>query len=262
MRFERRGARTVLTHSYAEPPFRAGNVFDLDGAAYVIMVCAGPGIFAGDVLHQSIHVGPGAQVVMASQSALQVHPSAALLPAIVRYEYRLDEDAELRCHWDPVIPFAGARLDQRFDLALAASSRLYWTDALMAGRVRHGEAWRFGSLAHQLSVRVHSSLTYLERYLLAPADRGLERRWMAGTTTHLSTMLVRHPGATSETADAVHDRLVEAGLAGVGIDLVEPGLLVGRLMDQNGAAFHAARASYRTFVMEAIFGGAEPAARK
>ena len=43
--FERRGARTVVAHAYAEPPFRIGRTFDLQGAAYVIIVCAGPGIF-------------------------------------------------------------------------------------------------------------------------------------------------------------------------------------------------------------------------
>src|SRR5476651_1730600 len=69
--FERRRGRTVLAHSYAEPPFRVGRAFDLDGAAYVILVSSGPGIFAGDSLRQSIHVGPGARVVLTSQSALQ-----------------------------------------------------------------------------------------------------------------------------------------------------------------------------------------------
>src|SRR5579862_951744 len=67
LRFERRRGRTVLAHSYAEPPFRSGGVFDLDGAAYVILVTSGPGIFAGDSLQVSIHVGPGATVTLTSQ---------------------------------------------------------------------------------------------------------------------------------------------------------------------------------------------------
>ena len=44
--FECRRGRTVLAHAYAEPPYRVGRSFDLDGALYVIVVCAGPGIFA------------------------------------------------------------------------------------------------------------------------------------------------------------------------------------------------------------------------
>ena len=48
--FEARGGRTVLAHAYAEPPLRIGRTFDLGGAAYVILVCSGPGVFAGDTL--------------------------------------------------------------------------------------------------------------------------------------------------------------------------------------------------------------------
>ena len=43
-----------------------------------------------------------------------------------------------------MIPFAGARLEQRFDLAgRRRPAALYWSDALMSGRVSRGEAWRF-----------------------------------------------------------------------------------------------------------------------
>src|SRR5438128_672298 len=69
LRFEHRRGRTILTHAYAEPPLRIGHVFDVDGAAYVILVCAAPGVFAGDCLHQQVTVGRGARVLLASQSA-------------------------------------------------------------------------------------------------------------------------------------------------------------------------------------------------
>src|SRR5947209_19755524 len=54
--FERRDGRTVVAHSYAEPPFRISRTFDLGGAAYVIIMCSGPGIFARATLRQSIQV--------------------------------------------------------------------------------------------------------------------------------------------------------------------------------------------------------------
>ncbi len=262
MRFERRGGRTVLEHAYAEPPFRPGGVFDLNGAAYVIVVCSGPGIFGGDTLHQSIHVGPGATVVMASQSALQVHPGAQGATAVVRHDYSVDDDAELRCQWDPVIPFAASRLDQQFDLRLAPNSRLYWTDAMMAGRVSRDERWKFASLAHELRVQMGPSTVYLERYTLDPSDREVTGRWIADAATHFSTLLTCHPRADREAVDVIRSRLAESGLDGIGVDLLEPGVAVARLMQTGGAPFARVRASYRAFVMEAIFGGAEPAARK
>jgi urease accessory protein UreH len=262
--FEQRRGRTVLAHSYAEPPFRTGGVFDLDGAAYVILVTSGPGIFAGDSLQVSIHVGAGATVMLTSQAALQVHPPAhpAHPAALLRHDYRVDEDAELQCHWDPVIPFAGSRLDQRFDLQVADSSRLYWTDALLAGRVSRGEAWQFESLAHELRLRVGSRLACLERYTLAPSEDRAARAWTSARATHLATVLAWHAGATRDAVDALYQRIHEEIGGGVGVDLVEPGLTVARLMGSNGASFSRARASYRAFALESIFGGPDRVPRK
>src|SRR6266508_7028707 len=90
--FGARNGRTFVAHSYAEPPFRIGRSFDIDGAAYVILVCSGPGIFAGDALQLSIRVGSGARVVLTSQSALQVHPSATVSPAAIRHHYVVEDE--------------------------------------------------------------------------------------------------------------------------------------------------------------------------
>src|SRR5262249_21735464 len=73
--FEARRGRTILAHAYAEPPFHIARTFDLDGAAYAILVCSAPGVFGGDTLTQSVHVGGGACVVLASQAAVQAHPA-------------------------------------------------------------------------------------------------------------------------------------------------------------------------------------------
>ena len=158
--FEYRGGRTVVTRAYAEPPLRIGRSFDLDGAAYVILVCSGPGVFAGDdCLRQRVTVGRGARVLLASQSALQVHPSAGgRLPPLSITSTGSSEEGELLCQWDPVIPFADARLVQRVDVDLATSSRFYWSDGLMSGRVSRGETWRFDSIDHELRVAVSGAL--------------------------------------------------------------------------------------------------------
>jgi urease accessory protein UreH len=251
-----------VAHSYAEPPFRIGRTFDLGGAAYLILACSGPGIFAGDTLHQSIRVGRGARVVLTSQSALQVHPAAARSPALIHHDYLVEDDGELHCHWDPVIPFAAARLVQRFDLQMAGSSRLYWSDAVMAGRVSRGEAWQFQSLAHELRLRIGSSLAYLERYTVAPGDRAVGRRWMAADAPYLATALVRHRDGTPEAAEALHRSLAELSGVRAGVDLVAPGLIVARFLASNGVAFGRARASYRTRALRSIFGGPELVPRK
>jgi len=262
--FERRGGRTVLAHAYAEPPFRVGRTFDVDGAAYAILVCAGAGVFGGDELAQSIHVGPGARVVLTTQAALQVHPAsrARQSPACVHQRFTVDDDGELHGQWDPVIPFAGARFEQIVDIRLGERSRMYWSDALMAGRVTRGEQWRFDRLAHELSLTIAGRRAYLERYTLAPADRAVDRAWTTRGAAYFSTAIVRDPRTSAETVEALHRRLAALDGVAAAVDLVEPSLAVARLMAAGGVPFAHARTSCREWALAAIFQRPELAARK
>ena len=209
-----------------------------------------------------MHLGPDARAVLTSQAALQVHPSAAAEPALIRQRYRLEQGAALHAHFDPVIPFADARLDQRFDLDVHEHSQLYWSDALMAGRVTRGERWRFAGLAHELRLRVGGVLQYLERYRLVPAERLASHPWRAAGANYLATALVHHVRASADIAAACQRALDVSGDVTAGVDLVEPGLAVARVMAAAGAPFDRARAVYRTLVARSIFGGPEFVMRK
>jgi len=273
--FESRRGRTVLAHAYAEPPFRVGRVYHAGGAAQLILGCTGPGVFAGDALRQDVRAARGARVVLLSQSALQIHPAAAELPASIDHTYVVDDDAELQCQWDAVIPFAGARLVQRFAIDVAASGRLYWGDALMAGRVRRGEAWQFESLAHELRLRTCGALTYLERYTLVPARRrfdsprksgrlaqggAVEQTWAAGRARYAATALVHHPRATAAAAEVLQSAMTSGAVAGV--DLIAPQTIVGRIIAADGAAFSRARSAFLSQAQQVIFDAPTWTARK
>jgi urease accessory protein UreH len=269
--FERRRGRTVIAHAYAEPPLRVGRAHAIGDAAYVIVVCSGPGVFAGDSLRQTIRLEPGTRVVLVSQAALQVHPGSDgryrreghdVRRAVTCQEYVVAEDAELHCHWDPVIPFADAALAQQFHIDIGSTSRLYWSDALLAGRASRGEAWRFRELEHELRLRVDGSLAYLERYRLAPADRRPARTWIAGDATHLGTTLVHHPQVCAGIVEPIHRALQMVEATRVAADLVAPHLMTARLMGSSGARFAAVRAELRRQALEAIFHAPELAGRK
>jgi urease accessory protein len=244
--FEYRRGRTILAEAYAEPPFRVGRALDAGPYAYVILACTGPGVFGGDELEQRIHVGRGARVLLVSQAALQVHPTAAAGPATLESRFEVEADGELDCFWDPVIPFAGARLAQRIDVQSAAGSRLFWSDALMAGRTGRGESWRFDDLAHELRFQVDGRLLYLERYRLTPRSRPVERAWIAGGAQYVGTTLVHDDQATAENAGRLQQQLgAIGGDLRAGVDCVAPNLLVGRVLAVRGPQFAAARAMFR-----------------
>ncbi|HEX4347341.1 MAG TPA: urease accessory protein UreD [Vicinamibacterales bacterium] len=238
LRFCERDGRTVMAGAYAEPPFRVGRTFPEGNGVHMIMAWSAPGIFGGDAFEQVIRVEAGARVRLTSQSALQVHPSSEGGVATLRSRYIVDEGGELSCFWDPLIPFAHSRLDQRCEIELAPGARLSWSDAFMAGREARGERWQFASLAHELRVVRGGRLDYLERFTITePRDQP----WVGGRASYFGSTIVSHPAATAAAAEAAHRRLVGLTDAVAACDLIARELLLVRLMSPSGPAFHAAR---------------------
>jgi urease accessory protein len=228
----------------------------------MIMVCSAPGIFGGDVLEQRVSVGPGARVLLVSQSALQVHPAVDGVPAVVHSRYHVESGGELHCHWDATIPFAHASLEQRVSIDLASGSRFVWSDALMSGRAARGESWQFASLDHELRLAVDGALQYLERYTLDPAVRAPAHLWRWGPAHYAGTALVYHDAVTSAFAERAQEAL--AGVDGVssGVDLLEAHLVLARLLAAGGAPFTKARSVFRDLTLDAVFGAPGLVARR
>jgi urease accessory protein UreH len=149
-----------------------------------------------------------------------------------------------------VIPFSGARLLQRFDLRLERSSRLFWSDALMAGRVSRGEAWGFESIDHELRVTVGGALRYLERYSVTPAGQP-PARWVAGGAQYVGSAILYHEAATAELAERIHRKM--AGIQGLGVDAVEARLMIARLLGSAGPPFARGRSMWRELVLAEAF---------
>ena len=239
--FACRRGRTVLAHAYAEPPLRVGRLLDVGPMAQMILVCGGPGVFAGDRLEQRVRVEPGARVLLISQAALQVHPGEASNPATLDSSYDVAPDAALDCFWDPLIPFAGSRLRQRIALRVAEGGQLFWSDALMSGRAARGESWRFESIDHELRACVGGSLQYLERYTLSPRSRAPWGPWAAARAAYMGTTIVSSDAATADRAEEAQQRLSTTDGLRAGVDCPAPRLLVGRLLASRGPQFAAAR---------------------
>jgi urease accessory protein len=248
--FAVRQGRTILSHAYAEPPFRVGRCFDDGRGVHLILASSAPGVFGGDRLSQHVVVGRGAQVRLTTQSAVQLHPSPSGAPAVLDSRFEVEDEASLSCTWDPSIPFADAVIEQRIDIALAATGRVFWSDALMGGREGSGERWRFRSLFHQL--RLHRSvhragqeparhLAYLERYRIEPASLPPSAAWVAGNGAYAGTILRAGHGDTVAEAESVQAALSAAARVRGGADVLDADVLLVRVVAEDGVAFHRAR---------------------
>ena len=222
----------------------------------MILAWSAPGIFGGDGLEQRVHVERGARVRLTSQSALQAHPSVGGAMARLRSSYQVDEEGELRCDWDPLIPFAGSRLDQRIDINLAENATLFWSDAFMAGRVgsrpasvglapafgaADGERWAFTELSHELRVVRAGLLEYLERYRIAPCHHPADRAWIAGASSYVGTVLASGWAVEAPIVTALHEELSRMEGVRAAADRLDRRVCLVRALADSGEIFREAR---------------------
>jgi len=234
--------RTVLVHGYAEPPFRLSRPFERPDELHLILTSSGPGIFGGDCLRQTVRVERGARVRLTSQAAVQVHPDIDDRASSLVSRFDVADGARLTCQWLPLIPFAGARFDQRIVIDVAATGELYWSDAFMAGRSGSGERWRFIRFGHELRIVRAGVLEYLERHEIDPTTAPLANRWIAADEAYFGSTIASGIVWPRETVEALHSTLVSRGTVRAAVDVLGPRLCVTRLTSSSGPAFHAARA--------------------
>jgi urease accessory protein len=239
--FVYRNGRTVLAQSYAEPPFRVGRWFAEADGLHMILTSSAPGVFGHDHLQQTVRVGRGARVRLTSQSALQVHPSPDGATAHLQSLYHIEDGAHLDCDWHPLIPFEGARVDQRIDVNIAGGGYLYWSDALMSGRHARCERWKFASFAHEIVVFRDGAREYLERYRIQPNELAVSRPWAASDASYLGTTLVSGRLLEPGVAERLHIELGRLGGVRAAVDRLEEQVLLVRLLSAFGPRFHEAR---------------------
>jgi urease accessory protein len=242
LRFAYRGGRTVLVRSYAEPPFRIGKCLDDDDGLHLIIASSAPGVFGGDRFDQHVILEEGARLTLASQSSLQVHPGLDGGTAALTSRFEVAAGARLRCEWHPVIPFAGAKSEQRIAIEADETASVRWSDAIMRGREARGERWECLRLAHQLRLIVSGQLQYLERYSIEPLVERPDAAWMAADSAYLGTVLELDSMIDRASTDATHARLQALPGVRAAADLVAPRLMLIRMMASSGVSFHTARA--------------------
>ena len=171
LRFERRGAATVLAGCRSVLPLQVlAPVALADAAAVVSVLNPTGGVLGGDRLTVDVAVGPGAHACLTTPSATRVYRAAAG-PAVQRVRIVLAPGAAVEWVPDHTIPSAGAALRQTLEVDAGEGATLIAVDAFAAGRVARGEAWRFARLDSTLSVRAAAGPVLYDRLVLGPGER-------------------------------------------------------------------------------------------
>jgi urease accessory protein len=152
LRFERRGARTILAACRSTVPLQVLAPLALPGSGAVVSILNPTGgLVGGDRLLIDVEAGPGAHACLTTPSATKVYRSAGE-PARQAVTLRLGPGAVVEYVPDHTIPFAGSDFRQTLRAEVGEGARLIMVDAFAAGRVARAEAWQFARLESALLV--------------------------------------------------------------------------------------------------------------
>jgi len=243
LRFERRGAATVLAGCRFTLPLQVLTPLALDGPALVVPMLNPTGaVLAGDRLEIDVHAGSGAHAMLTTPSATKVYRSDGPV-AVQDVRIVVAPGAVLEWVPDHTIPFTGSAYRQRLCARVGMGATLIVVDAFAAGRVARGECWRFRHLESALSITDDEGWLLHDRFVLSGEDRWGGVGFTEGAA-YFATIAVVAPASADELTSAVVTATggVAAARTGVG-RLSRRGILVRCLAETApalGDVVHAA----------------------
>jgi urease accessory protein len=128
------------------------------------------GILGGDVLTTRVELAAGAHACLTTPSATRVYRTSRH-SALQETRINLAKGAALESLPDHVIPSAGASFRQHLCVNFAPGARAILFDSFAAGRIAHGERWKFRDFDSRTEIFLEGKPVYLNRTLVEPFRR-------------------------------------------------------------------------------------------
>ncbi|MEP9353278.1 urease accessory protein UreD [Xanthobacter sp. KR7-65] len=171
------------------------------GLEAVIVNTAG-GVCCGDRFAIAASAGPGAHLTISTPAAEKVYRSDGPL-AEINVDLVADEGARLEWLPQETILFDRARLRRRYAVELAPSASFLSFEALMLGRLAHGDAMGEGHVEDHWRISRGGALVYADAFRLSgPLAQVLARPTVAAGNRAMATLLFVAPEAESRLEEA------------------------------------------------------------
>jgi urease accessory protein len=146
-----RGATgSVVTRAVARSPLQLLVPRNHGHAVWAFLSSHGGGLVDGDEVVFEVEVDAGAAALLTTQASTKVYRSPR--GCRQRVSATVGDGGLLVVVPDPVVCFAGARLEQSIAIDLGDGASVVLVDSTTAGRVAHGERWAFARYRSVLSV--------------------------------------------------------------------------------------------------------------
>jgi urease accessory protein len=175
--------RTYLSHRRQRFPLRVTVPLYLDTAlpsmAFVYLQNPTGGLFEDDDLTVSLRAGADALVHLTTQSATKAYRAEA---GCARQRMTLDVAAGAFLEYvpDPLIPHAGARVEQEIAVRVASGGAAIVAETVAPGRVASGEAFGYQSLSLTTRIACDRHERAVDTILLEPGELDPRRPGILG----------------------------------------------------------------------------------
>jgi urease accessory protein len=266
LRALRRRERTEIDPIARRIPYQwQGSFFqDHDDQPFILLHNSAGGFVEGDAAELHVVAEPGTRSLFTTTAATKFYKCEGAETSRDLVNFIVGEEALLEYLPDEVIPFAKSRIERTTRVALHASSRLFASDVISAGRVSYGagEVFAFASMRSQFEVRIDGRLVVLDRLVACePEDvAALPRLW--GGRTHLATVVAYAPNFPHGLVERVQERCEAfGGGCEAGATLIDGVIFVRALAEQVWQAHEAVYRIWET-VRPAISGKSARRIRK
>lgn len=239
----RRNGRTEIDPKSWRIPYQwqGCHYQDNDDQPFLLTINSGGGFVEGDSaqLYATMDAGTRALITTTAASKFYKCPQGATS----REEIHIDvgPDALLEYYPDEAILFAGSRVERRTRINLDATSRLFATDMIAAGRIHYGagEAFKFSALESEFEVRIDGEVVALDRLIAQDEEEteALERLW--GGASQMATVV-----AVGSELPAGIEKTLETELAGCEVDAAGASrignVIICRILGSEAWACHEA----------------------
>jgi urease accessory protein len=195
-RFLSDGTRTEVASVAERGGYRLARPTTFGSHLEALQINTGGGVAGGDRIETVYELGSATDVVHTTSSAERIYRSDGS-PA--RLDVRIALEGAARLDWLPqqTILYAGARLERRIEVDVAADSRLLMVEVTTFGRPESDEGSAPASLNDQWRVRRNGQLVYAEAVRLSgELTPTLDRPAIAGGARASALVLLVAPDAS------------------------------------------------------------------
>lgn len=202
-------------------------------AAMVCVQSPSGGTFSDDDLTTTVHAEPGSHLRLTTQAATQVFAGRGA-GSRHRIHFRVDPDATLEYLPKTVIPHDGSRFTQTMEVDVDPCGRFVGWEALAAGRIGHGERFRYRSYDSAVRICVSGRTVARDLVLLEPPSAA-----RLVDADYLATLLVVVPAADTATLlDDVRAVLSAAAVHGGASELPSAVGVLARITTDHAPDLH------------------------